>query len=40
VGIAAAFWSSRLALFLYLLVAVIWFIPDKRIEKTLVQRKM
>jgi uncharacterized membrane protein len=39
-GIAAAFWSSWLAQFLYLLVAVIWFIPDKRIEQTLVQRKM
>ncbi|MDB6085078.1 MAG: hypothetical protein JWN43_2959, partial [Gammaproteobacteria bacterium] len=38
-GIAAAFWSPRLAQCLYLLVAVLWFIPDKRIESTLVQRK-
>jgi uncharacterized membrane protein len=38
-GIAAAFWSPRLAQCLYLLVAILWFIPAKRIENTLVQRK-
>jgi len=38
-GIAAAFWFPWLAQALYLLVAVLWFIPDRRIENTLVQHK-
>jgi hypothetical protein len=37
VGIASAFWSPLLAQALYLLVALLWFIPDRRIEKTLVK---
>jgi uncharacterized membrane protein len=33
VGIAAAFWQPRISLTLYALTALIWLIPDKRIEK-------
>jgi uncharacterized membrane protein len=33
VGIAAAFWQPRISLLLYGLTAVLWFIPDRRIEK-------
>jgi uncharacterized membrane protein len=33
-GIAIAFYRSWLGLGLYVVVAVIWFIPDRRIEKT------
>ena len=36
-GIASAFRSPLLAQALYLLVALLWFIPDRRIEKTLVK---
>ncbi len=32
-GIGAAFWQPRISLALYGLTAVIWFIPDRRIEK-------
>ena len=38
-GIASAFRSPLLAQALYLLVAVLWFIPDRRIEKTLIAGK-
>ena len=34
-GIATAFWSSGFAQCLYLVVALLWFVPDRRIEKTL-----
>lgn len=34
-GIGLAFWSPSMAQLLYLVVALIWLIPDKRIEKTL-----
>jgi uncharacterized membrane protein len=34
-GIAAASWSARLSQALYLLVALLWFVPDRRIEHTL-----
>jgi uncharacterized membrane protein len=34
-GIGAAFWSPRAAQLLYLLVALMWFVPDRRIERTL-----
>ena len=34
VGIALAFVDARLALALYVMVAMMWFIPDRRIEKT------
>jgi hypothetical protein len=36
-GFVAAFWSPLFAQLLYLLVAVVWFIPDRRIEKGLVR---
>ena len=32
-GISSAFWQPRVSLMLYGLTALIWFIPDKRIEK-------
>jgi uncharacterized membrane protein len=35
IAIACAYWAPFIALALYTLVAIIWFIPDKRIEKTL-----
>jgi hypothetical protein len=35
VGIALAFWNPRIALLLYVVVAALWFIPDRRIETTL-----
>jgi uncharacterized membrane protein len=34
-GIGAAFWSAAVAEFLYFAVALMWFIPDRRIERTL-----
>jgi uncharacterized membrane protein len=37
-GIAAAFYSPRLAQALYVLVAVLWLVPDRRIENALVHR--
>jgi uncharacterized membrane protein len=33
VGVAATFWSPWVALAVYVVVAIIWFIPDRRIEK-------
>jgi uncharacterized membrane protein len=36
-GIAAAFWAPRVSQGLYLTVAVLWFVPDKRIEHVLVR---
>jgi uncharacterized membrane protein len=38
VGAAAAFRSPLLAQFLYLLVALVWFVPDRRIENVLVRK--
>jgi uncharacterized membrane protein len=38
-GVASAFWSPRLAQAVYMLVALLWFIPDRRIENTLIARK-
>jgi TMEM175 potassium channel family protein len=35
VAVPMSFVSSQLALFLYVLVAVMWLIPDRRIERTL-----
>jgi len=35
-GAVSAFWSPRFAQGLYFFVALLWFIPDRRIEKTLV----
>jgi TMEM175 potassium channel family protein len=34
-GIGAAFWQPRISLALYGLTALIWFIPDRRIEKVM-----
>jgi uncharacterized membrane protein len=34
-GVAAAFWDARIAQGIYILVAVLWFVPDRRIEKAL-----
>ncbi|MBL8886107.1 MAG: DUF1211 domain-containing protein [Phycisphaerales bacterium] len=34
-AIAAAFWNHWISWALYVLVALIWFIPDRRIERTL-----
>jgi uncharacterized membrane protein len=33
VAIAASLWNSRVALGLYVLVAIMWVIPDRRIER-------
>jgi uncharacterized membrane protein len=38
IGIAAAFYSPRLAQGLYVLVAVMWLVPDRRIENVLVHK--
>jgi uncharacterized membrane protein len=38
VGIAAAFRSPRLAQGLYVLVALLWLVPDRRIENVLVRK--
>jgi uncharacterized membrane protein len=38
-GAVTAFWSPWIAQGLYFLVALLWFIPDKRIENTLERRK-
>jgi hypothetical protein len=38
-GIVASFWFPWLAQIVYPLVALLWFIPDKRIENTLVEHK-
>jgi uncharacterized membrane protein len=37
-GAAAAFRSPLLAQILYLLVALVWFVPDRRIEKVMVRK--
>ncbi len=34
-GIAAAFWSPRISQAVYLFVAILWLVPDRRIEKQL-----
>ncbi len=39
VGAVTAFWSPRFAQGLYFLVALLWFIPDRRIEKTLMHER-
>jgi uncharacterized membrane protein len=38
IGIAAAFRWPRLAQGLYVLVALLWFVPDRRIERVLVRK--
>ncbi len=37
IGIGAAFFSPRLAQCLYLLVALLWLVPDRRIERVLIR---
>jgi uncharacterized membrane protein len=39
VGIALAFLSPLLSIAMYVLVAALWFIPDRRIERALINRK-
>jgi uncharacterized membrane protein len=39
IGIVGAFWSPRLAQGIYLLVAALWLVPDRRIEKVLAADK-
>ena len=38
IAIAAAYWSSAVACSIYVLVVVMWLVPDKRIEKALTQK--
>jgi uncharacterized membrane protein len=38
IGVAAAFFSPRVAQGLYVLVALMWLVPDRRIETTLVHK--
>ena len=40
VAIPLAFWNAWVACALYVLVAIIWLIPDRRIEKTLVHQEV
>jgi len=35
IGIALAFWSQWISLALYVLVALVWLVPDRRIEHVL-----
>lgn len=39
IGVAIAFVNAWISLALYAAVAITWFIPDKRIEKTLADTK-
>ncbi|MEP6748509.1 MAG: TMEM175 family protein [Bacteroidota bacterium] len=39
IGIALTFWNSWLGFSLYVIVAATWFIPDKRIENMMVEKK-
>ncbi len=39
VGVAAAFFIQEISLAIYAIVALIWIIPDKRIEKTLLKEE-
>ena len=38
IGIAAAFWSTAIASGIYVLVAILWLVPDRRFERTLRQK--
>ena len=38
-GVAAAFWSPRLSQGIYALVAVLWLVPDRRIENALAAQR-
>ena len=37
IGIVATCWSSWLGIAMYVIVAIIWFVPDRRIEKDKIQ---
>lgn len=39
IGIATSFWSHWLAQGVYVLVALLWLVPDRRIERTIQQRE-
>jgi len=39
IAIIASFYDARIGLMLYALVAIIWFIPDRRIEKKVIHQK-
>ena len=39
IGMSLSFYNTILSLTLYFIVALIWLIPDKRIEKTLIQKE-
>jgi uncharacterized membrane protein len=39
IGIAAAFWSPRVSQALYIFVAALWLVPDRRIENLLLADK-
>lgn len=38
-AIAAAYWSQRISQVLYVVVALLWLVPDRRIEKALTGKK-
>ncbi|MEO6671609.1 MAG: TMEM175 family protein [Ferruginibacter sp.] len=39
-GLVSAFFDSRIAFVLYVVVACIWFIPDKRIERVIIEEQV
>ena len=39
IAIAAAYWSQWISQFLYVVVALMWLVPDRRIEKALASKK-
>jgi uncharacterized membrane protein len=38
VGIVSAFWNSAISCAIYAFVAIMWLVPDRRIEKNLVEK--
>ena len=40
IAIAAAYWSQWISQFLYVVVALLWLVPDRRIEKALASKKV
>ena len=38
-GVVAAFWQPWIAWALYVAVALLWFVPDRRIERVLLQEE-
>lgn len=39
IAIAAAYWSQWISQFLYVVVALMWLVPDRRIENALASKK-